>query len=329
MATLKYSAGSYTGNGVNDRDIGGFYISTFGFMLITRGDQWTLRTKAMAGDFSVRMGGGTTFTNRIKSVTPGTVFRIGTDADVNNNGSVYSWIAFNDDTDFFRFGSYVGDGIAGKTISLPGFTPTFVFIVDTSGIGYGGMHRTSAMPGDATFIINTAGAHITGNITSLAVGGFVLGTGFRVNESGRTYHYLAFGTDTSKGLVGTYDGNNVDDRNIIISPALQPVFNLVRRHSTANNQVSCARWRPFSGDTTTKINGGYFGNLIQSFLVNGFQVGNDYGVNGDDGGGASVNRYYWALLAAELQDADPLAGFSSALPVACGHSLMVNPVAQN
>ncbi len=329
MATLKYSAGSYVGNGVDNRDIGGFYIASFGFMLITRGSDWVIRTAAMAGDFSLPLSGAIAMTNRIKSVTPGTVFRIGTDVSVNNNGTTYNWIAFANDADFFKSGSYVGDGLASKVISLPGFTPTLVMVMETSGAGYQPVFRTSGMAGDATFIFGSTAAHSTNRIKSLDVGGFTLGSDFRVNESGKTYHYLAFGTDNTKGRVGSYTGNNADNRNITVSPAIQPVFGLIKRQASANLRLPCARWRPLSGDTSTVHTVGYLSDLIQAFQVDGFQVGTDYYVNGDDLGGAAVNTYHWAILTAELQDADPLAGFSSALPVVCGHSLMVNPVAQN
>jgi hypothetical protein len=74
--------------------------------------------------------------------------------------------------------------------------------------------------------------------------------------------------------------------------------------------------------------GGFNANYLQAFNANGFQVGSDFNVNGKDGNPDSDNTYYWTMLTGELQDPDSTGGYAAALPVACGHSLIVNPLAQ-
>lgn len=327
MPPIRYSAGSYVGNGADNRNIVGFYLQNYSFLMVVSGTIWSIRTKSMVGDFSQNLSGSGTQTNRIQSVTFGTHFQVGSSLDVNNNGIAYRWIAFSDDP-LIVTGSYTGDGLADKLISTPGITPVFVLVVQCDGGSQSGVWRTNQQIGDLTFVFNSNLGGVTNRIKTLVANGFTVGTTNQVNASGSTYHFIAFGTDTSKIAVGSYVGDNADNRNIIITPNIAPVWVMDKRQSSANNNLVVTRHGVMAGDETSQIGSGYSADMLQALQVNGFQVGTLYAVNGNDGGGAGVNTYFWAAITALLQDPDPTAGFAPALPIACGHSLLVNPITQ-
>ena len=97
------------------------------------------------------------------------------------------------------FGTYVGDGTLNRKISLS-FTPRVVLVMRNDGLTranlntYGGLALTGA-PSSSYYNENG------GNAVAIVSGGFEVSSGYQfgtygnlveANQSGKTYHYLAF-----------------------------------------------------------------------------------------------------------------------------------------
>ncbi len=115
-----------------------------------------------------------------------------------------------------RTGHYEGNGTSLSVTGL-GFQPDFVTIKgDTAEEA---VARTSTMTSATN---NTkplvSGAALTSNlITSLDTDGFSVGSDARVNSSGVEYHWVAFKAVSGEIAVGSYSGDDVDNRIIDIS----------------------------------------------------------------------------------------------------------------
>lgn len=178
--------GSYTGNGVDNRNITGLGPGTPSVVIIkgNTGQQAVIRTNTMTGDASKEMVNPIALnSNYIQSFFPGG-FQIGSHAAVNNNGTTYYYIAFGNMAGYIATGSYTGNG-AGQSISGVGFTPGYVIVIPAnSTLCY---QRSASMSGAYDFgSTNAAGA----TIASLDADGFSVG--LLLSSSGVTYHYVAF-----------------------------------------------------------------------------------------------------------------------------------------
>ena len=294
---MDIKTGSYTGNGVDDRLITGVGFTPVLLITInvTTG-AWVWKSSSMAGDLSLAMVGSATVTNRIQALNSDG-FELGTDTSVNGNGTSYHYIAFAADTAVLDVGSYTGNGIDDTNITA-GLTPVIVYTQGGSGASaLSGNWRNSTMAGDLSFRIHTATAASANRIQSLGTNAFQVGTELEVNENTTTFYYFAFAANTAQVSVGSYVGNNTDNRDITTNPALLPSWVWNRRQATANQRGSIMKLTPHAGGVSNVINVGEQGDAIQALNTNGFQVGTDYYVNGDDGGGASVNTYFYFTIA--------------------------------
>ena len=304
---MQYASANYTGDGVDGTTITVGFQSELIIILKVTGGVWSWRSSAMSGDVSLRMDGTLTLTDRIQSITA-TGFTLGTSADVNTNGASYRYIAFGADSDILKVGTYTGDGLDGKIITTT-LTPVFAFVQDGGGaVGDSGVFRNATQVGDLSFSIVSALGATANRIQTLDAGGFTVGTASTVNTLNGTYYYFAFAANTDQISQSSYIGNNADDRDITTSPAIQPVLVWIKRQSTANNNTACMRIESIAGDNVNKVTSGEQSNAIQAANTNGFQVGTDYVVNGNDGGGDSVNTYFYLTIAA------PAASTLPALP---------------
>lgn len=108
-------------------------------------------------------------------------------------------------------GSYSGNGADNRLIGT-GFQPDFVMVKNTSADD--GMFRTSTMPSDASKRATGAQGLATNRIQSFDPIGFRVGTDPDVNESGKTYHWMAFRALAGEIKAGSYTGNGADNRAI-------------------------------------------------------------------------------------------------------------------
>ena len=117
-------------------------------------------------------------------------------------------------------GSYVGDGTDARAITGIGFEPAVVLIKCTC--AQQGIVRTSTMSGDSTKRLDVTEVLVPDLVESLDTDGFTIGTAAEVNQSGDTYHFIAFRA-TPTLAVGTYVGDGIDDRSIT-GVGFQPVM---------------------------------------------------------------------------------------------------------
>jgi hypothetical protein len=271
--THRMTVGSYTGNGADDRAV------TAGFepdLVIVKADTAQIaiaRTSTMSGDASKPLSGATALAaDRIQSLTA-TGFTIGTNAQVNGNGTAYRWIALKAGC-AMSVGSYTGNGAASRTISGAGFQPELAFVM--SAAGNQATQRYSGMTRSFPFGTGTGS---TTAITGFAANGFTVGNSAETNTNGTTYHYVAFNDVAGSVASNTYAGNGGDNRNIG-GLAFQPDYLMIRSGDTVIGRAGHQRAASLTGNAsqfwTATANST---NAIQALQATGFQVGTDTSVN--------------------------------------------------
>ena len=99
-------------------------------LVIIKGDtgEWAVwRSSSMKGDSTADFANGQpNIQDAITSLDPG-AFSLGKDPSVNGKGVKYYYVAFADSPDI-KVGSYVGDGVDGKSITGVAFRPALVFL---------------------------------------------------------------------------------------------------------------------------------------------------------------------------------------------------------
>jgi len=170
-------------------------------------------------------------------------------------------------------GYYTGTGVAGKVVSGLGFRPDLVIIKasNQTSVSY---FKTSAMPTGNTAYFNATTADSTTNAITLNSDGFTLGAGF-TNTVNIHFMWTAFaGSDcTSSGTfcVGTYNGTNVDDRDI--TTGFQPGIVVNKRSTASAPHFRTASMPANQTDYFTSLANDTTGGLIKSFSSNAFRVG--------------------------------------------------------
>jgi hypothetical protein len=181
-------AGTYTGDGADNRDITGLPFQPDWVMTISDGDADVFRPGPLAGDASYRLQGTGTIANRIQALNADG-FEVGTDNDVNRSGYAYYWIAF-DATSKVAVGTYTGDGLDDRDITGVGFDPDWVWT--KRGLSSQGVWRTDTIAGDETAYWD-ATAFSANRIQALISDGFEVGTNAQANAGTgtTTYYFLA------------------------------------------------------------------------------------------------------------------------------------------
>ena len=279
------AVGSYTGDGGHQS------IAAVGFqpdLVIIKSQTTTqfavFKTSDMAGDTTLELADAAgTFADGIESLDA-LGFSIGVDARVNTNAVIYHWQAFkNNGAADFTTGKYTGTGVDGAPITGLPFRPAIV-TVKRDGASLG-VWRPSLLAGDSTiyFAATTATA---GRIKSLTGDGFTVGTNAEVNTSGQIYYWFAFAEVPGYIDVGSYRGDDADNRSIT-GVGFQP--NLVWLKQDALSYNGLLRPSSLIGDSTLPFPAiAATSNLIQALESDGFQVGNNNAVNGS-------NLYYYYI----------------------------------
>jgi hypothetical protein len=180
--------GTYTGNGTGQSLSGlGFSPEQLG-VFSAAGQSPYQRYVGMTRSFTY--GSDTGITTGITSLD-GNGFSLGNSTQVNNGGTEYHYVAFNDTPGAVEIDSYTGNGSDGRDLTGVGINPAYVQVrANNTATARTAVHRPSSLSGDATmFFTNTANA--TNHIQQLLVDGFQLGTNAAVNANGNTYHYMA------------------------------------------------------------------------------------------------------------------------------------------
>lgn len=212
----------------------------------------------------------------------------GTLGSVGGNNVIYNWMAVGESdcsaTGTLCVGSYLGNGGGARDITV-GFQPAAVIIKPQNASAN---FRTASLPANWAAFFDSSSNVTNGNLMqSFAATGFRVGT--TNNTNAIAYYYVAFSNLSTKFFEGTYVGNGADNRNITGLSA-KPEFLLIKNTSALSQSVF--RINKMFGDLTAYIANSLtpIPNLIQNFLVDGFQVGTNFSVNN-----SGNNLYYMGL----------------------------------
>ncbi len=179
-----FDVGSYSGNGTSKTISSVGFQSETAFVLSEGAQQLVVRTDQNTNTFDLTTGaaistGVTGFSS--------TGFTVSSSATVNQSGSIYHYFSLDAAADYFKTGTYTGNGVDSRNITGVGFEPEFVITKATSTANFAiGKTESTGYNTDA----NVAGA--TNQLQALNSDGFQVGTDTAVNGSGTTYMYMAF-----------------------------------------------------------------------------------------------------------------------------------------
>jgi len=298
------ATGTYTGDGVAGKAITGVGFQP-DMVIVKRYPKvkGEVRTSTMpAGESKSIQSSDALWNDHIESLdTDGFTVGYHSDKAVNKNGDTYYWVAIKEVSGLSKFGSYTGDDVDYRSITGVGFQPDYVMVFPDANSN--SVHRMSSMTGDATMRFDASGFS-SDKIKALESDGFQVGRDVLVNAPGVVYHYAAFKSTTGTMAVGTYAGDDNDDRDI--TAGFQPDWVIVDSDSNVSYPGGGAgpmqRFAAMSGDISVNFSWanpdfGVFVDCIQSFNVSGFQVGTESVVN------SGTVVYHWAAFTDTLATA--------------------------
>jgi hypothetical protein len=281
---IKMASGTYTGDANDDRAIAVGVQPDFVMVKDAGNSEGAARSSSMNGDITKPMGSLTAFqADTIQSLDPNG-FTIGTDNSVNRKNRTYYWSAFKANAQAMKVGTYSGNGTT-QSITGVGFQPELVILM-----GNNAQRAAARYSGAARTYGFDASTGVTTGVTAFGADGFSVGAAAEANANNVAYHYVAFNDFANSISVGSYTGNNTDNRSIA-TPNFQPEFVMVRADDTATGRA--ANWHPsaFAGDNTLLFANTASGtNRIQAFQATGFQLGTSTDVNAN-----TVNYNYLAV----------------------------------
>ncbi|MGB2693942.1 MAG: hypothetical protein WBD55_02005 [Dehalococcoidia bacterium] len=270
-APMRLATGSYVGNATDNRQITGVgFQPDVVFVKCDCGQTAVARTSTMSGDASKELNLANALQPDLVQSLDADGFTVGTSSRVNNSGQAIYWVAMKVG-DELKLGTYVGDGTDNRSITGVGFQAEWVA---TLGDGNEAIFRTASFSGDAASRIPGTSL-LTDRIQAIEADGFQLGTNIDVNQSGTTYHYMAWNASANI-TQSTYVGDGLDNRGIT-GVGFQPSFVWVKRDS--GNQ---AVWRPASAAGDLAFNwdtSAGSANRIQALQADGFEVGTNAQTN--------------------------------------------------
>jgi outer membrane protein assembly factor BamB len=273
IAVAEVKTGTYTGNGAASRSITGI-----GFrpdVVILKGNEGSgdttstvLVSNTMAvGRAKPLRGDQGLLTNLVLSLDPDG-FTVGPDQRVNKNGIAYHWVAFESSA-HLKTGTYTGNGSTQAIAGAP-FRPDYVVLMEDGG----SRAMQHSYQWNESFSFNNDGPY-NNVVTGLTPTGFTLGNNNHSNESGRTYHYVAWDERPGEMRVGWYFGDGNDNRSIGVG--FQPEYVIVKNIDRGDDPVQ--RVATMAGDSSVTFKDAFQTNRIQAFQTSGFQVGTDDTVN--------------------------------------------------
>lgn len=286
-------SGSYTGDGTDNRA-----ITELGFrpdVVIIKGDTTqigVIRTSTMTGDAAKPMTGATALTANLIQSLDIRGFTIGNDARVNGNGVEYYWVAFKAVPGKMKVATYTGNGVAGRAITGVGFSPELLFLLSASG-AKGILHCSTSGDNGRPFDASATDSWIN----SLDSDGFTINDVLAENNTnGTTYHYVAWNELAGQMDVGSFTGNDADNRNIT-GVGFMPEYVLLRSERD-EHAVHKTASMPTADDTMFFDAQATAANRVQALQSDGFQVGTDVDVND---GGRVISYMAWARTLGDPQ----------------------------
>ncbi|MFA5113060.1 MAG: Ig-like domain-containing protein [Candidatus Margulisiibacteriota bacterium] len=292
-----FYVGSYTGNGVDLRN-----ITAPGFdpaLVWIKRDGASVGvwyTSAMPADSTQYFSATAPAADRVQSMIAGG-FQIGANAEVNQSGDTYYYIAFKATSEAscgLAVGSYTGDGVFARSITGVGFAPDRVMIKRNAASN--AVLRNGNHYGDETTNFTLA-ANSTNCVRALENDGFQVGTDARVNVNAGIYYYAAFHGSTAEAptggfrmTAGYYTGNGTSQP--ISGLGFHPDLVIIKGDSTQLAVFTTSLMAPnttaYLGSATASLADG-----IVSLDGDGFSLGSNATVNT-----ALANYRYYAFTGA-------------------------------
>ena len=194
------TVGSYSGNGTSQS------INGIGFqadMMLVAGastSQAAMRSSVSTSTFD--FGASTGVTTAVTTLGSDG-FSIGASALANSTSTVYHYVAFNQNSNYFSLGSYTGNATDNRNITGVGFEPEFVFTKKLSAGDFAGFKTESSGYATDKGLFADGFAAAANYIQALQSDGFQVGTGNEVNTSGASYGYFAFRQNDAPLIVDT------------------------------------------------------------------------------------------------------------------------------
>ncbi|MDH3216718.1 MAG: DUF11 domain-containing protein, partial [Candidatus Krumholzibacteria bacterium] len=284
-ADMQMATGRHLGNG-----IAGWPIANVGFqpdVVFIKGDNTdptVVRTSTMVGDAAKELGPNNALTSNLIMSLDADGFTIGSNQQVNSAGVTYYWVAFKAATGEMVVDTYPGLGGDDRSIPGVGFTPEYVIVMNEGGAV--AMQRFSAQVGDNSLPFASSDPR-PDRIQALEADGFQVGQHNTVNEGGQTFHYVAWKTVPGRIAGSLHLGTGGDDHDMN-GVGFQPDFLII----SAQGNVSPTAHRPSSlgGDNTLLVDDVTFNDGVQTFLPDGFQLGQDDAVN------RAGEIYFWVAF---------------------------------
>jgi len=190
---------------------------------------------------------------------------------LNSNGTTMLYLALAGDD--VATGSYTGNASDNRNITGVGFQPVWMLIMNVTQHSVMKFDSSGASTDTTAFTYN--GANVANAIQALQSDGFQVGMANQVNQSSVVHHWCAIKAGP-KVYQARYTGNNTDNRDIT-GVGFQPDAIFIKRIAARN-----FGWRSsnHTGDNSKYYRStGFVANYIQSFLSDGFQIGNAADIN--------------------------------------------------
>ena len=196
------TVGTYNGDGTAGRTVTGLGISPDALFVFDAANQEAVFTNSAAGGTAFNFNKSTNATWIPSLDADG--FTVGSDDRVNGAGRTYYYVAWNELPGLMDVGSYAGNGVDNRNIAGVGFQPEWVVVKNTAGDGVV-QHFDSQGPASDSSSFFTGSAANTNRIQQLQADGFQIGADNDVNNSGRTYTYMAFRQETAPTISNVLD----------------------------------------------------------------------------------------------------------------------------
>ena len=191
--------GTYTGSGIG-QTISGLSFQPDWLMLGSEGVRRVIqKSTSMPAVNATSLNGGLVFSHITAFTADG--FTVGTNVQVDATGETYHYVAFNTVANQMAEGSYTGDGLDDRSISV-GFTPQYVVLTpndatytdQTNSTASAPIHRPESLSGDGSlnFIGSTPPYLQPDTIQAFETLGFQVGSNAAVNADTKTFYWVAF-----------------------------------------------------------------------------------------------------------------------------------------
>lgn len=276
-APVLTSMGAYTGNGVDGRTIS--LPFTPELVIVKRVGSGSsvavMRTADMTGDNTKPVTGPNLFQADYIQSFVANGFTLGTNLHVNTDTIPYVYVAMRSAGNVFQVGTYVGDGLNDKQVSV-NFQPDVVIVFTQTNVRPIYRHSAMAVNDSQAFHQVT----ITTGIRAFNSSGFTVGTSALVNTSLTTYYFIAIKAHPSAIAIVNYSGDGADPRNLA-SFGFTPDFVLLRQYNTGTVPAFIRHVNGTAGDASQSLDASVAdtANMIQAFITNGVELGSGANVN--------------------------------------------------